>query len=351
LRDFPSVPDREPSRAWRRIRTAAVLVVSFVLVGSALAIAYERVTASQLFPSTRIGAVEVGSRSLDEARALLVERVVRPLQSRAVILHAHETLHATAGQLGFRINATRAVRATYERQRSGSIAQRLWRRVFGDTRPNALRGSVDPDLLGAFLDKAAKEIDRPVRDATVEVHGASLKVVPHQVGRRLDRNAASAHLVRALMAGDLDVRLPVQLTQPTLRTEQFSKVILVHTGANRLDLYIDGKLNRSYPVATGTPGYPTPHGQFRVTAKRRNPSWANPWAPWSMDMPAYIGPGPSNPLGTRALNLSASGIRIHGTPHADSIGGPASHGCIRMYMQDAEQLFDMVDVGTPVLIV
>jgi lipoprotein-anchoring transpeptidase ErfK/SrfK len=51
------------------------------------------------------------------------------------------------------------------------------------------------------------------------------------------------------------------------------------------------------------------------------------------------------------MNLSASGIRIHGTPDAGSIGGPASHGCIRMYMRDAEELFETIDVGTPVVIV
>jgi lipoprotein-anchoring transpeptidase ErfK/SrfK len=88
-----------------------------------------------------------------------------------------------------------------------------------------------------------------------------------------------------------------------------------------------------------------------ITAKRRNPTWVNPWADWSQTMPASIGPGPNNPLGTRALNISASGIRIHGTPDAASIGGPASHGCIRMHMHDAEALFELVDVGTPVVIV
>jgi lipoprotein-anchoring transpeptidase ErfK/SrfK len=326
-------------------------VVAFALAGSVLAIAYERASASQLFPGTVIGGVKVGSRSPDEAQALLVDRVVRPQQSRPVALRAHTTMRTTAGELGFRIDVAEAVRATYERQRSASIGQRLWRRVFGDGTVNRLRADVDTKRLSAFLAKASKQIDRPVRDATVEVHGAALKVVPHQVGRRLEVSTAGSRLVHALLAGDHEVRLPVELSQPTLRTEQFNKVILVHTGANRLDLYLDGKLSKSYPVATGTPGYPTPHGQFQITAKRMNPSWGNPWAPWSMDMPAYIGPGPNNPLGTRAMNLSIGGIRIHGTPDSGSIGGPASHGCIRMYMHDAEELFDIIDVGTPVLIV
>jgi lipoprotein-anchoring transpeptidase ErfK/SrfK len=68
-------------------------------------------------------------------------------------------------------------------------------------------------------------------------------------------------------------------------------------------------------------------------------------------MPATIGPGPNNPLGTRALNLNASGIRIHGTTANSSIGTAASHGCMRMHRWDIEDLYDRVEVGTPVLIV
>jgi L,D-transpeptidase ErfK/SrfK len=88
-----------------------------------------------------------------------------------------------------------------------------------------------------------------------------------------------------------------------------------------------------------------------VTLKRYLPTWVNPWSKWSMDMPAKIGPGPGNPLGTRALNLSAPGIRIHGTPHARSIGYSVSHGCIRMRMPDVEALYPLVPKGTPVFIV
>jgi L,D-transpeptidase ErfK/SrfK len=80
------------------------------------------------------------------------------------------------------------------------------------------------------------------------------------------------------------------------------------------------------------------------------PSWGNPGSAWAANMPAYIPPGPSNPLGTRALNLNASGIRIHGTTSDWSIGRAASHGCMRMHRWDVEELFDRVEIGTPVLI-
>ena len=53
-------------------------------------------------------------------------------------------------------------------------------------------------------------------------------------------------------------------------------------------------------------------------------------------MPSYIGPGPNNPLGTRAIYLNADGIRIHGTANRSSIGHAASHGCIRMLRENVE---------------
>lgn len=341
-------PAQEAGGRPSRPLTVAVLL-GMVLVGFALA--YERLTADHLVPGTRIGGVAVGSRSLDEAAALVEDQVVSPLRTEQITLRAHDTLRATAWEMGVRIAVGDALGAAHDDQQTRSLPVRLWQRVFGDERNRSLPAVISEERLRAFVSDTARRIDRPVRDATVEIHGDTLEVVPHEVGRRLDTGLAAERIVRGLRAGDTDIRLPVELTQPDLRTEHFERVILVRTGSNKLDLYVDGKVGRAYPVATGTPGYPTPHGQFKITAKRRNPTWGNPWAPWSMNMPAFIGPGPNNPLGTRALNISASGIRIHGTPDAASIGGPASHGCIRMYMGDAEELFDLVDVGTPVVIV
>jgi lipoprotein-anchoring transpeptidase ErfK/SrfK len=63
-----------------------------------------------------------------------------------------------------------------------------------------------------------------------------------------------------------------------------------------------------------------------------------------------IAPGPGNPLGTRAIYLNAPGIRIHGTYSTSSIGTYASHGCIRMYIEDSEELFELVDMGARVII-
>jgi lipoprotein-anchoring transpeptidase ErfK/SrfK len=68
-------------------------------------------------------------------------------------------------------------------------------------------------------------------------------------------------------------------------------------------------------------------------------------------MPRSIAPGPTNPLGTRALNLTAPSIRFHGTTNIGSIGTAASHGCMRMRRPDIEDLYERVEVGTKVFII
>lgn len=105
--------------------------------------------------------------------------------------------------------------------------------------------------------------------------------------------------------------------------------IIVNVGAKRLTVYQSGILFREYIVATGKPETPTPIGVFEVVNKE-------------------IDPG--GPYGTRWLGLSARGYGIHGTNDPASIGTAASNGCIRMYNEDIEALFDITVVGTPVRI-
>jgi L,D-transpeptidase ErfK/SrfK len=86
--------------------------------------------------------------------------------------------------------------------------------------------------------------------------------------------------------------------------------------------------------------------------KRENPTWYNPALDsWGAGLPAVVPGGPGNPMGTRALYITAPGlIRIHGTTSPESIGRYASHGCIRMHNEQVEQLYELVPVGTKVII-
>jgi lipoprotein-anchoring transpeptidase ErfK/SrfK len=125
--------------------------------------------------------------------------------------------------------------------------------------------------------------------------------------------------------------------------------IVVDLGDLHLYLYRDGKLVKSYAVATGQPAYPTPTGSYVVTSMQMNPTWFPPNSDWAKDAEP-IPPGVDNPLGTRWIGTSAPGVGIHGTPDDSSIGTYASHGCIRMHIYEVEDLYPRVVIGMPVII-
>ena len=85
---------------------------------------------------------------------------------------------------------------------------------------------------------------------------------------------------------------------------------------------------------------PSPDWRPTPSMKARNPEW-----------PDYIGPGPDNPLGTRALHLGWTYYRIHGTHDTRKIGRRSSNGCIGLYNQHIEELYQMAQVGTQVLVI
>jgi L,D-transpeptidase ErfK/SrfK len=113
----------------------------------------------------------------------------------------------------------------------------------------------------------------------------------------------------------------------------------------------------TYPVGVGTPERPSPMGKMYITRKKHRPTWYVP-ASIAEDhrkkgdpLPPNVPPGPLNPLGEYALYLSAPGYLIHGTNKPASIGLRATNGCIRLYPEDIERLFQKSVVKTPVRIV
>lgn len=112
----------------------------------------------------------------------------------------------------------------------------------------------------------------------------------------------------------------------------------------------------TYPVSIGRMDWATPIGKTRVVAKAVNPSWYPPdsvRAEHEADgrpLPRVVPPGPDNPLGTRAMRLSLPGYLIHGTNRPAGVGMQVTHGCIRMFPEDIEFLYDRVSVNTGVRI-
>jgi L,D-transpeptidase ErfK/SrfK len=117
---------------------------------------------------------------------------------------------------------------------------------------------------------------------------------------------------------------------------------------------------RSYAHGIGRQDWQTPLGKTSVAKKVKNPAWHPPesirreHAANGDPLPAIVPPGPNNPLGAYALYLNLPGeYRIHGTDvdKIYGIGMQITHGCVRMYPEDIEALYNSVPIGTPVYIV
>jgi len=113
----------------------------------------------------------------------------------------------------------------------------------------------------------------------------------------------------------------------------------------------------TFPIGIGRVGWATPLGATRITRVARNPAWrpgpgvrAEHRANGEI-LPAVVPPGPDNPLGTRAMYLGWPSYLIHGTNQPAGVGLRSSHGCIRMFPEDVEFLYELVRPGTKVTVV
>ena len=108
----------------------------------------------------------------------------------------------------------------------------------------------------------------------------------------------------------------------------------------------------TFPLGIGDEGADTPVGRYKVAMKLISPAWYPPKSirEKNSNVPSVVLPGPDNPLGSHALQLSSHGILIHGTNRPWGIGRRSSHGCLRLYPEDIVQLFKLVPKGTDVII-
>lgn len=109
---------------------------------------------------------------------------------------------------------------------------------------------------------------------------------------------------------------------------------------------------KSYPVGIGGENTPTPTGTFTVRNRIVNPWWKVPEdVRKERRLPRVVAPGKDNPLGAYWLGISGKGLGIHGTNEPFGIGRRSSLGCIRLYPEDAKELFARAATGTTVRII
>lgn len=119
------------------------------------------------------------------------------------------------------------------------------------------------------------------------------------------------------------------------------KEIVINIPSRTLGLYVQGELQKEYPVAVGKASTRTPLGTYTVMNKIVNPYYRKGNIP---------GGSPKNPLGVRWIGFKPS-YGIHGNSSPSSIGTLASAGCVRMYSYDVIELYENVDLNTKVSII
>lgn len=169
-----------------------------------------------------------------------------------------------------------------------------------------------------------------------------------------DITIANPHLEPWALAENQQVLLPLQFILP----EAARKGVVLNLANMRMFYYPkDQQKVLTFPVGIGRDGWNTPLGMTKIVAKKANPSWTVPESIHREHqllgdpLPKVIPSGPDNPLGYYAMPLGFTGYLIHGTNKPYGIGMQVSHGCVQLYPEDVEVLFEQVSVGTPVKIV
>lgn len=148
---------------------------------------------------------------------------------------------------------------------------------------------------------------------------------------------------------DLPVITPEERTELKQQIAQSTELNLrVSLSKREVGLYRGDRLMKTYPIAIGQQGWETPTGTFEVMQMIQNPIWIHPMTD------ERIGAGdPKNPLGEHWIGFWTDGrnsIGFHGNSDPDSVGAATSHGCLRMFNPDIEELFAIVHPGMQVTV-
>jgi L,D-transpeptidase ErfK/SrfK len=154
------------------------------------------------------------------------------------------------------------------------------------------------------------------------------------------------------------VVLPTQFVLPN----SVRQGIVINIAAMRLFYFPPAKAGEkqvvyTHPIGIGRVGWQTPEGSTKVVSKQKDPVWIPPASVRKEHkengeiLPARVPAGPDNPLGRFKFTLGWPSYLIHGTNKPYGVGLRSSHGCIRLYPEDVEKIFAMVNPGTVVTVV
>ena len=243
---------------------------------------------------------------------------------------------------------------TFEDLWSGKSGQRRVEAV-----PIAERPIEEPILVNHYVIESPEQTVVGVPQIVLTTDQDTLSDLARAYGLGYDELIAANPDVDPWLPGDqTPVLLPTQFVLPEVVREG----IVLNIASRRLFYFPrmpegQAQIVKTYPIGIGRVGWETPLGAATVIAKAVNPSWYVPLsvrrehAEMGDPLPSVIPPGPDNPLGTRVLKLDMPGYLIHGTNQPYGVGMRVSHGCVRLYPENIEYLYELVAIGEPVQII
>jgi lipoprotein-anchoring transpeptidase ErfK/SrfK len=341
-------------KSW--IAVVAVVVLVVALVGGAFA--YDSAQKDKIADGVTVAGVDVGGMDQGEAEAAVRRHLLAPLRHSLKVSYDGESWNLDGSKLKVRADVSDAVEQAVEESQDGGLPTRLVRYVTGGEVDAKIGADVSysQPAINRFVRHVAEEINREPENASVDPAADSLEVVAGKPGRKVRDVQLTKELEGAVLNADVSrtIVASVHSTKPEVTTKdvasKYPSYLTLDRGTFTLRLWKNLKLAKTYTVAVGMEGLETPEGIYEIQEKEENPSWHVPDSAWAGDLAGQvIPPGPADPIKARWMAIY-EGAGIHGTEETESLGSAASHGCVRMSIPDVEELYDQVEVGTPIFI-
>jgi len=337
----------------------ALLVGVLLLIGGAVgAYAWDSSKEDEIAEGVRIGDVDVGGLTAEEAAKDVRADLIKPLAKPVTVTLDGTRYVLGPDQLKVRADIDGMVSDALVASREEALPGRVWRYLTGGEVEETIEPTVtyDTGAIDDFVEKVSAEVNQDPVDASIEPGPATLNTVAGEPGRTLEAQQLRAEVEKAVQSpSSRTVNAQVDQVQPEVTTDdlasQYPTYLTLDRNSFQLRLWEDLKVAKTYTVAVGAVGFDTPAGVYQIQNKAVDPAWNVPNSDWAGNLAGKTIPGgaPDNPLKARWMGIF-DGAGIHGTDDVASLGSAASHGCVRMAVADVIDLYDQVPVGTPVYI-
>lgn len=341
----------------RKAQISVVAVVFTAIVAAVLVYWWDTTHKDTISEGVTIGGVDVGGLDAGAARSQVRTNLVAPLEQTVTVKYGGEDYTLTPRELNVHADVNGMVDRALAASQEGGLPSRTWRSITGEQVDEAIQPQIaySRDAVDHFIEHINSKLSRDPVDASVEPSPGALEPVAAKPGVKVDESVLRTDVEAALQdPAARTVRAKVEKVKPDVTTSQLAKgyptYIVIDRADFTLSLYRNLKLEKTYTVSVGAEGYATPTGLYAIQNKQVDPTWSVPDSDWAGTLAGQSIPaGPENPLKARWMGIY-DGAGIHGTSDVASLGSAASHGCVRMDVPDVIDLYDRVDVGTPVFI-